>query len=842
MKKNQDIEKLSPMLKQYREIKSANQDSIIFFRLGDFYEMFEDDAILASKELQLFLTKKACGDGSFIPMCGVPHHAYMTYAQKLIDNGHKVAICEQLEDPKKTKKLVKRDIVRLITPGANLDINGFDSNYMASIVTSNFQALIAYCDISTGDIYTTATESTKEKILEKLLALEIKELVCQTDIDENIILYIKNNSNICISYHNNSNVDLEVSSLCQNIFDERKIKAVAILFNYIKNIEKQDISYFKKVEDVLSQKLMRLDFSAIKDMELIKTLDNKTYGSLYWVLNKTSTPMGNRLLKQKILNPLSNIDEVNNYLSITNVFVDNFIIRDKLRDILSQIYDIERLISKIQYETCNGHDLLLLKKSLKVLPTLKEELYKINSPLINELFIKKIDDLSGVYSLLEKAISEDCPILASQEGMFKPGYDSQLDELINLTLDSKKWIQDLENKEKEKTQIKSLKIGYNNVFGYYIEVSQSQIPLIKDEWGYIRKQTTKNSERYITLELKEHEDKILHSKELRIEREKLLFKQLRVTLSTYTKKIQSISDTIALLDYFLTLAFISSENNYVKPIFNTNNTIEIRDSRHPIIEKANPQSIFVENDYSMDNNTSILLITGPNMGGKSTYMKQFGLIVIMAQIGCYVPASYCNIPIFSSIYTRIGASDNLIKGRSTFMTEMSEVAQALSLADSHSLFLFDEIGRGTATHDGMAIAQAIIEYIAKNLNCKTLFSTHYHEITQLSSSIKTIKNIHCEVSEENGSITFLYKMKEGSMDKSYGINVAKLANLPDEVTSRAFDILESLENNFSIPKETIKEVKKEKIDPLKVELSNINPMEMSPIQALNYLIELKKKI
>ena len=446
-------------------------------------------------------------------------------------------------------------------------------------------------------------------------------------------------------------------------------------------------------------------------------------------------------------------------------------------------------------------------------------------------------------NLLESAISENCPITITEGEIFKRGYNADLDELISLTTDAKEWISNLEIQEKERTGIHNLRVGYNSVFGYYIEVSASQVPLVKPEFGYIRKQTIKTGERYITQELKEKEDKILRAKELRTSLEYRLFKELRKKLSSYTEKIQASSDAISELDYFLCLAYVASENNYIRPKFSLTNEISITKARHPILEKASPDVLFVANDYSMKADTDVLIITGPNMGGKSTYMKEFGLLVIMAQIGSFVPAESCEIPLFDALFTRIGASDNLIKGQSTFMTEMSEVAQALSQADSHSLFLFDEIGRGTATYDGMAIAQSIIEYIVKNIHCKTFFSTHYHEITKLSEKICAVKNIHCEVKEDDGHVTFLYKMKEGSMDRSYGVNVAKLAGLPDDLIERADELLFSLESRSNVEKTERKEVRREeKKDELREELKRLDPMTLSPLDALNYLIDLKKRI
>ena len=846
MKKNPENKEptYTPMVEQYLQMKKSYGDIILFFRLGDFYEMFLEDAELCSKELQLFLTKKAAGNGTFIPMCGIPHHAYLSYAQKLIDRGYKVAICEQVEDPKLTKKLVKRDVVQIITPGANLDLNSSEHNYIASLSLDVRQAFLCYGDISTGEMKMLSLENSREKILEKILSLEIKELVLATNTDASLIMYLKENSTVCISYSNDTSYSIELEPLFVNLNDPRQIDAALRLFHYMTDVEKRELSYFKPVLNLMEKKSMKIDYSAQSNMELVKSLDGKTFGTLFWLLNKTETPMGTRYLKEQILNPSASLTEVERRLDLTELFVNHFLDRETLRDDIKGIFDMERLICRMGYENCNGHDLLQLKKSLQAIPKIRGDLERLCplSPALQDLYLR-LGDYTDLVNLLESAISENCPITITEGEIFKRGYNADLDELISLTTDAKEWISNLEIQEKERTGIHNLRVGYNSVFGYYIEVSASQVPLVKPEFGYIRKQTIKTGERYITQELKEKEDKILRAKELRTSLEYRLFKELRKKLSSYTEKIQASSDAISELDYFLCLAYVASENNYIRPKFSLTNEISITKARHPILEKASPDVLFVANDYSMKADTDVLIITGPNMGGKSTYMKEFGLLVIMAQIGSFVPAESCEIPLFDALFTRIGASDNLIKGQSTFMTEMSEVAQALSQADSHSLFLFDEIGRGTATYDGMAIAQSIIEYIVKNIHCKTFFSTHYHEITKLSEKISAVKNIHCEVKEDDGHVTFLYKMKEGSMDRSYGVNVAKLAGLPDDLIERADELLFSLESRSNVEKTERKEVRREdKKDELREELKRLDPMTLSPLDALNYLIDLKKRI
>lgn len=834
----------TPMVEQYLSFKKQYGDIILFFRIGDFYEMFLEDAQIASRELQLFLTKKACGNGQFIPMCGIPHHAYLQYAQKLIDHGYKVAICEQVEDPKMTKKLVKRDVIQIITPGANLDLTNTDNNYIASLLLDKLQAFITYADISTGEMKALSLENNYPKIVEKLLSLDIKELVLSSNTDNNLIVYIKSNANICLSTYDDASTSIETDALFGALRDERQIACSARLFNYLKNMERRDLTYFKPVENLMEKKTMRLDFSAIANMELIKSLDGKSFGTLYWLLNKTKTPMGSRYLKNQITTPSANQKEIEKRLNLTECFLNHYIERETLRTDLESVFDMERLIARMGYENCNGHDLLQLKRSLQIIPILKEHLSQIDDcpeilPIAN-----KLGNYKDLVDLLEKAIDENCPLTITDGEIFKKGYNSQLDELISLTSDAKDWIAQLEIKEKERTGINKLRVGYTSVFGYYIEVTKAQVNLVKPEFGYIRKQTLTTGERFVTEELQEKEARILRAKDDRTSLEYKLFKELRKYISQFTIDIQNTSDAIAELDYFLDLAFVASENHYVRPKFNQEKRIDVQNARHPIIEKAAPDKVFVSNDYRMDSKTNVLIITGPNMGGKSTYMKEFGLLVIMAQIGSFVSADICEIPVFDSLFTRIGASDNLIKGQSTFMTEMSEVAQALEEASSDSLFLFDEIGRGTATFDGMAIAQSIIEYIVRFIHAKTFFSTHYHEITKLSEKIDAVKNIHCEVSEDEGKVTFLYKMKEGCMDRSYGVNVAKLAGLPNEIIQRASELLSSLEAQSAVDSSQIKKIEpvQRTQDEIRSALKKIDPMTFSPLDALNYLIELKKKV
>lgn len=848
----------TPMVEQYLKIKEQNKDVLIFFRLGDFYELFFDDAEIASKELQLYLTSKSAGNNQKIKMCGVPHHAYKSYVQKLLDNGHKVGIVEQLEDPKLSQnKLVERGVVQIITPGANMDLKGVDNNFIAGLEIENNVCSISFCDMSTGELFVINTPNENSSILSALLNKEVKEVVVSSFVDSSLITFIRSNrSNILISESNDLTNSIELEPLFEYLKDPRQINAVVRLINYLKFTQKRDISYFKKVIVKTNNQILKMDYSAKNNLELIHSLDNKkTYGTLFWFLNKTKTPMGSRLLKKLIDEPSANLNEINDRLDVVSYFVDNFIKRDELISKLNEIYDLDRLIARVGYNSTNGHDLLQLKKSLKTIPFIIQSLKEINLNLTNKL-LNQMKDFSFIVQKLDSAIVDEPPIAITEGGIFKKGYNKELDELIEINTSLKDWITNLEIKEREKTGIKTLKVGYTKVFGYYIEVSSGAIKDVKPEFGYERRQTLTTGERYVTQELKDNESKILHAAELRKDLEYKLFCQIREELKQYIRQIQDLSDSLAYLDVLLSLSVVSSDSDFVRPIFNDKNSIEVKNSKHIVIQTCNPDKIFVPNDYFMDNKTEVLLITGPNMGGKSTYMRQFALCVVMAQIGCFVPCSYYNCQIFDQIFTRIGASDDLIKGQSTFMQEMEEVNSALKYATQHSLILFDEIGRGTATYDGMALAQAIMEYLVSKVHAKTFFSTHYHELTSLVSELKSIKNIHVGVKEEDNHITFLYKVMDGPMDKSYGINVASLADLPNSLLERAKIILKTFESTSN---KDIEFLKKSIDDMAKLEYENrsklneqekividsikaVDELNLTPIEALNLIYSLKKKL
>ncbi len=835
-------EKYSPMMMQYLKIKESNPDVLILFRLGDFYELFFDDAKIASKELQLALTGKNAGVEERVPMCGVPHHAIKSYIAKLINRGYRVGIVEQMEDPATAKGLVERDVVQIITPGAFMDVSNDDNNYTVAVDETDYCYILAYADLSTGEINVMNVEKDISSLISELDNILTHEIVVKSTFDKEAIATITSKRKILISYEDNDEITLEFEGVLQEVKDLYQMRAIMRLINYFRKTQKRSLDYLQVAHVIKTNKALQIDAYSRLNLELTRTIrSDEKYGSLYWLLDNTKTAMGGRLLKQWISKPSSDINEIIARQDMIQSFIDNFMIRNDVRVMLDEVYDLERLIARISFGNANGRDLLQLKSSLKPLPALKDALSKLNNAHIDDI-ANKFSNFDDLVDLIEKAISEDAPITIKEGGIFKPGYSQELDEIIALSHGGKKWVAELEEKERERTGIKTLRIGYNRVFGYYIEVSKGQIDQIKDEWGYQRKQTTVNGERYITEELKEKEALILNADERRMRLEYDLFLDIRKKVQDKTQLIQRLANNLAVIDVIVSLAEVSSSNNFIRPKFNFERRINIVEGRHPVIEKVLKEKFYVANDVNLDSNTDVLLITGPNMGGKSTYMRELAIIVVMAQMGCFVPAKEADLMVFDQIFTRIGASDDLVSGQSTFMVEMNETNHALRHATENSLLIFDEIGRGTATFDGMALAQAIIEYITARIHAKTMFSTHYHELTELDKEIPALKNVHVCVKENDDEITFLYKIKEGTMNKSYGINVARLAKLPNELLSRAKEILHELESkgvpsvgnvliqNDPLEEEWIKEVK------------NLDPLSMSPLEALNYLYELKKKI
>ncbi len=836
-----DRNKLAPMMKHYVELKDKYQDVILFYRLGDFYEMFFDDAILVSHELELTLTGRQAGLEERVPMCGVPHKAVDIYVDKLIKKGYKVAICEQMEDPKDAKGIVERSVTEVISSGTIISdtLNEKENNYIGSIYNFEYCYVLSYSDITTGEIYSKILENDDNKLISEVVSLGIKELIVNSRVDVNIANIFKNQYKIPITITDNIYDINDYEYVVENIKDERyKISINHLLYYLIVN-QKRNMTHLQKLKIIKNNDYLKMDIHTKRNLELTESLrlKERTY-SLLWLLDNTKTAMGSRKLKTWIENPLVDKTIINNRYDVVSKLLEEFLLCEDLRKALYEVYDLERLSGRVALGNANARDLLQLKSSLKELPTIKYILNSIN-------FYEDIEVLTDLYNLLETSIYENPPVGLKEGYLIKEGYSKELDELKELRSGGKNFISNFEIEERERTGIKNLKVGFNKVFGYYIEVSKGSVNQITEDMGYIRKQTLANCERYINPLLKEKEDLILTSEEKIINLEYSLFISIRDKVKEYIPKLQEISKVISEIDVLQSFALVAEKYNYVRPNINDNNEIRLIDSRHPVVEKVIKDE-YVSNDIIMDKNTSILLITGPNMAGKSTYMRQLGITVIMAQIGCFIPAKEGSLPVFDKIFTRIGASDDLVSGESTFMVEMKEASNAIANATKNSLILFDELGRGTATFDGMSLAEAILEYIHNKIGCKTLFSTHYHELTDLDRTLKHLKNKHVAASEEDGKITFLHKVKDGSVDKSYGINVATLAGLPKEVIDRAEDILKVYENKEKkrdvIVQTTLPLDFEPKESEVEKELKNINVLELTPMDAINILYKLKDKI
>lgn len=836
-----DRSKLSPMMKHYVELKDKYEDTIILYRLGDFYEMFFEDAEEVAHALELTLTGKSAGLDERVPMCGIPHHAAEVYIDKLIKKGYKVAICEQLEDPKTAKGIVKRDIVEVISSGTVINTNSLnekENNYIGCLYDFSYGFVLTYSDITTGEVYSELLTNNTDDVIYKILSLDIKELIVNELINKVLLSKIRS-LKIPVTIQNELLND-KYQNIYQNISDARIVNSIKLLLYYLDVLQKRNLSHFQEVVIKEKEQYLEMDIHTKRNLELTECLRTKerTY-SLLWLLDNTKTAMGSRKLKYFIENPLLDINKINKRYDIVSKLLEEFILAEELRNDLYEVYDLERLCGKLSFGSANGKDLLQLKASLKVLPSIKEKLEKIG-------FYEKITTMSDLYDLLEKSIYEEPPNTIKEGYLIKDGYSSELDELKDLSRGGKDFISRFETEERERTGIKGLKVGFNKVFGYYIEISKSYLNMVTDDMGYIRKQTLANCERFINPILKEKEDLILSSEDKIINLEYNLFIEIRDKCKEYIPELQRTAKVISEIDVLSSFALVSEKYNYIRPIITTNNEIKVLNSRHPVVERVLKGEEYVPNDIVMDNNTDILLITGPNMAGKSTYMRQLGIIAIMAQIGCFVPAEEATLPIFDKIFTRIGASDDLVSGESTFMVEMMEASRAIKYATRNSLILFDELGRGTATFDGMSLAQAILEYVANKIKCKTLFSTHYHELTDMEKNIPNLKNKHVSAVEENGNITFLHKVKDGSVDKSYGINVAKLAGLPDEVIDRASGILNIYENKEkktdTIIQTTLPLNFDEKKSEVEEEVKNIDILNITPIEAINILSKLREKV
>ena len=836
-RKDVKLEDVSPMMREYLKTKSEYEGIILFYRLGDFYEMFFDDAVTASHELELTLTGKQCGLSERVPMCGVPHHALNVYLEKLIEKGYKVAICEQMEDPKTAKGIVKREVIQLVSAGTLTSteiVNEKDFNYIASVTDYNYIYALTYADLLSGKVYTTFIEKIQDKIISHIVNLNIKEVVVHDNFDVDLIHKLKTNYNIFISYYNDESIYKK--DIFRRVTDSKLINNTSLLLNYLTNSLKQDLSHIQEVEVIDSGLFLELDKECIKNLELVETIRNKDrQNSLLGFMDKTKTAMGSRLLKSYLISPSINKNEILRRQNLTEKLINEFLLKSELKSYLYEIYDLERLTGKVVCSNLNARDLLQLKNSIKVIPDINN--------ILKSLGERELETFDELYNLLESSIKEDVPLTIKEGNIIKDGFNSEIDELRSIKSGGKDFISKFEMEEKERTGIKGLKIGFNKVFGYYIEVPKGQVSQVKPEFQYDRKQTISNCERYITPLLKEKENLILNAEERLNNLEYDVFCNIKEEVKKYISSLQKVSNYIAYYDVIQSFATVAEESNFVKPTINEEGIVEIIGGRHPVVESV-IDGEYIDNDVVLDGKTNILIITGPNMSGKSTYMREFGIIAILNQIGSYVPASKCNLPIFDKIFTRIGASDDLVGGESTFMVEMKESAYALLNATSNSLILFDELGRGTSTYDGMSLAGAIIDYIATKIKCKTLFSTHYHELTDMENKLPGIHNVHVSIDETDGDITFLHKVMDGPVDKSYGINVAKLANLPISVIDKANELLREYENNDSKPHKKITQFQLDldtKSDELRDYIKTINPLEVTPIEALVILDKIKKK-
>lgn len=870
---------LTPMMMQYLDIKQQYKDCILFFRLGDFYEMFFEDAELASRELELVLTGRDCGLDKKAPMCGIPYHAAEPYVAKLVSKGYKVAICEQMEDPALAKGIVKRDIIKIITPGTITDLNLLDekkNNYIMSVYKNNDWYGLAYCDISTGEFHTTEFKCIGiQKLMDEIARLIPSEIIYNSEFlsCEKHIKFINDRFNISMSVYKDEHFDY--NSSYKKLFNQFKglnkklsitsgICACGALLNYIEETQKTSLSHINSIDIYSAGDFMILDIATRRNLELTETIRNHSKkGTLLWVLDKTATAMGGRMLRRWVEEPLISKDRIENRLDAVEEFNNNVYIREIIKEKFKHIYDIERLTGKIAYGNINARDLISLKQSISSLPEIKDCLRECKCDMLLNIY-SNIDTLSDVFELIEKSIIDNPPLSIKDGFIIKDGYNSNIDKLRTASREGKGWIAKLEEQERDATGIKSLKVGFNRVFGYYIEITKANLSYVP-EGRYIRKQTLSNAERYITPELKEMESTILGAEEKVIQLEYEAFCKIRNNISCQIERLQKTSWAVASADVLCSLASVAAENEYTKPKLHDNGIISIKDGRHPVIEKTLSNNMFVPNDTFLDNDENrISIITGPNMAGKSTYMRQVALLVMMAQIGSFIPASRAEIGIVDRIFTRIGASDDLSAGQSTFMVEMSEVANILTNSTKDSLILLDEVGRGTSTYDGLSIAWSVVEYISdkSKVGAKTLFATHYHELTELEGEIDGIKNYCISVKEHNDDIIFLRKIIRGGADQSYGIQVAKIAGLPDEVIKRSREIINKLEENDilkynrksenNLMKEVSLDISKRECSQLDIfsinnsdildELKNIEVLNITPIEAMNILYRLSMKV
>lgn len=858
----------TPMIQQYLKIKAQHKDSFLFFRLGDFYEMFFEDALKAAKELEITLTSRDGGGEERIPMCGIPYHAASNYIKVLVDRGFKVAICEQVEDPKTSKGVVRREVVQMITPGTVMEgkmLSEKDNNYLAALdqVKQNF--VLSLCDLSTGELSVMSVEDGFDRVVSELFNRPIKEVIVAPDFDEELIEQLTSRIELTISEQQNEQLADGFTHLLEPLTDEDLKNGVTRLITYINMTQRRQVDHLKPVQRIELNRFLGLDMYSKRNLELTETIMKKgKAGSLLWVLDETVTAMGARQLKKYLERPLLDVQTLDRRYACVEGFIDDFINRDQLRKELKAVYDIERLAGRVAFGNVNGRDLIQLKFSLEKIPALKETLHAFGSRVLNEK-AEHLDALPELYQLLDESLLLDPPMTIKEGGLIKDGYHEALDQYRDASRNGKTWIAELERQEREATKIKSLKVGYNRVFGYYIEVTKANLHLLP-EGKYERKQTLTNAERYITPDLKEKEKLILEAEEKSIDLEYDLFIALRDDVKAFIPALQVLADKLSEIDVLQSFATVSEKQGYVKPVLTNDNTLSISKGRHPVVEKVMKDEMYVPNDVALNDKYGMLLITGPNMSGKSTYMRQVALTVIMAQIGCFVPAESAILPVFDQIFTRIGAADDLVAGQSTFMVEMLESNHALKHATDRSLILLDEIGRGTSTYDGMALAQAIIEYVHDHIGAKTLFSTHYHELTTLEQSLAHLKNVHVRAEEYQGRVVFLHQIEDGPADESYGIHVAKLAGLPETLIDRANVILTALEKDdgptpspnqktpvveadqlsfFAVDQPVKPKTKSSKstqhTSEIIATIEALDILEMTPIDAMNMLYQLKKQ-
>lgn len=835
--------KYTPMMQHYLKMKEENPDSILFYRLGDFYEMFFEDAKLVSQELDLVLTGRSAGVEEKVPMCGIPFHAANSYIQRLVKKGYKVAICEQLEDPSSAKGLVDRGIIKIITPGTYMDatMDAKSTNYMASCDVSSFEITVIYCELSTGELKYQTLQRSLVALQKALLEQNVSELVCPMTMDKKWMDALEEMDTMLISKHKKANIDSEDLPLLNGIESESLKEAFALLMAYLKDTQKQRIDHFLPIESMDKDKVLVMDYETKNHLELVSSQSSNAKAESLWsFMDKCQSAMGSRMLKRWIEYPLIDAEKIAKRQVAVKDLKENFMLRENLKEHLVYVYDMERLASRMAYGNASPRDVLQLVATLEHAKPILDLASSLNSyPEFND-----VPDCQELYNEIKNAIIENPPLTLKEGGVFNDGYNQELDEVRKIAKQGKDFILELEAKERERTGVKSLKVGYNRVFGYYIEVRNGNLDNIKEEFGYHPKQTLANATRFITQELKEKEEQILHAQETKVKLEQSLFNDLLLRIKRDLFDLHACAQALSTIDVLVSLAILASEKGYVCPIFHPGYNVNVVEGKHPILDDRMKKKRYVSNDWKMSEEEHIQLITGPNMGGKSTYMRQNALLVVMAQMGSFIPAKTAQLPIFDRIFTRIGASDDILTGKSTFMVEMMEANTALRYATKHSLILFDEIGRGTATYDGMALAQAMLEYIDEAIGAKTLFSTHYHELTELAEEHQSMRNVHVDVREEKNEIEFRYRVIEGKADKSYGINVAKLAHLPKVVLDRASQLLLNFENqdnnqNYQPSLFVMDQVQPEKSQLLQ-QLQELDIDSMTPRDALDCLYELKK--